>query len=96
MACVPATVHAAVSDKIVTARKVAPEQHLALLAAAQPFVDNAIAKTINLPQGCQPSEVQAVFQQAFELGLKGCTVFPLGGERGSVLHERQVCRDDPG
>ena len=40
---------AALPDYFVTAQTLAPADHLAVQAAAQPFIDSAISKTINVP-----------------------------------------------
>jgi len=69
----------------VTAAEVTPAGHLAIQAAVQAFVDNAIAKTINLPASATSSEVAEVFLSAERLGLKGCTVFRAGGSRCPVI-----------
>ena len=53
--------------------------HLAMQAALQPYVDNAIAKTVNLPAAAGVAEVASILDQAWALGLKGCTVFRAGG-----------------
>ena len=42
---------AALPDYFVTAQTLAPADHLAVQAAAQPFIDSAISKTINVPRG---------------------------------------------
>lgn len=59
----------------VTARELPPGAHLAMQAALQPFVDSAISKTINLPEDFPFESVQDVYGKAYELGLKGCTVY---------------------
>ncbi len=67
----------------VTAYQIAPEDHLAMQAAVQPFVDNAISKTINVPPEIAFESFARLYRLADELGLKGCTVFrpnPLTGE----------------
>ncbi len=58
----------------VTASQLSADSQLAMLAALQPFVDNAISKTINLSQ-VQTSEIEGLFLEAYRLGLKGCTVY---------------------
>ena len=41
---------AALPDYFVTAQTITPDDHLAVQAAAQPFIDSAISKTINVPR----------------------------------------------
>jgi ribonucleoside-diphosphate reductase alpha chain len=73
------------STAFVTAAEVTPAGHLAIQAAVQEFVDNAIAKTINLPESATVQDVIEVFETAARLGLKGCTVFRAGGVRCPVV-----------
>ena len=40
---------AALPDYFVNAQTLTPQDHLAVQAAAQPFIDSAISKTINVP-----------------------------------------------
>lgn len=68
-----------------------PEDHLNIQRAIQPYVDNAISKTINIPREFPFSELSSVYLQAFEYGLKGCTVFRPNPITGSVL-EDNCCR----
>jgi len=54
---------------------VAPEYHLRMQKAFQNHVDNAVSKTINLPESATPDEILAIYADAHRLGLKGTTVF---------------------
>ena len=58
-----------------TAPEIGPEAHLAMQAAFQRHVDNAVSKTVNLPEAATRADVAKVYLRAFELGLKGVTVF---------------------
>jgi ribonucleoside-diphosphate reductase alpha chain len=71
-----------------TAEAVPAEAHLAMQAALQPFVDNAISKTINLPPEACVEDVAAIYRRAWVAGLKGCTVFRPGATVGQVLRAR--------
>lgn len=62
-----------------------PEAHLQVQAAMQPYVDNAISKTINLPRNFPLEKLNDVYMQAYEAGLKGCTIFRPNDITGSVL-----------
>jgi ribonucleoside-diphosphate reductase alpha chain len=69
----------------VSAPELAAEDHLLMQARLQPFVDNAISKTINLPPDTGFDEFARVFARADALALKGCTAFRGGLARGAVL-----------
>lgn len=64
-----------------------PQAHLAIQAAMQPYIDNAISKTINLPGDFPFSQLSEVYTEAYHLGLKGCTVFRPNPITGSILEE---------
>jgi ribonucleoside-diphosphate reductase alpha chain len=68
-----------------TALDISVEQHLHIQAAFQRHVDNAVSKTINLPEDAMPEQVAQAFWQAWELGLKGITVFRYGCRGNQVL-----------
>ncbi|WP_309474767.1 adenosylcobalamin-dependent ribonucleoside-diphosphate reductase [Dissulfurirhabdus thermomarina] len=72
-------------SRFVTALEVPPERHLAVQAAFQRHVDNSVSKTVNLPPAATPADVAAVFRRAWELGLKGITVYRYGSKAGQVL-----------
>ncbi len=67
------------------ARDLAPREHLAMQAALQGLVDNAISKTINVPADIDRSDFRAIYSEAWRLGLKGCTVFRPNPVRGAIL-----------
>ncbi len=69
----------------VTALEISPERHLRIQAAFQRHVDNSVSKTINLPHSATPADVARIYQRAFELGLKGITVFRHQSKPSQVL-----------
>ncbi|MEX2481505.1 MAG: adenosylcobalamin-dependent ribonucleoside-diphosphate reductase [Gammaproteobacteria bacterium] len=69
----------------VTADELPPEAHLAMAGALQPLVDNSISKTINVPEGISRAAFADIYRRAYELGLKGCTVFRPNPISGAVL-----------
>jgi ribonucleoside-diphosphate reductase alpha chain len=84
-------------DYFVDAHQLGPEQHLAMQAALQPFVDNAISKTINVPEDMGLDAFESLYRQAYDLGLKGCTSFRANPVSGSVLTQGQEARPpEPG
>jgi ribonucleoside-diphosphate reductase alpha chain len=70
----------------------APATHLAMQAALQPYVDNSISKTINVPRDYRFADFKEIYERAYDMGLKGCTTFrpnPVTGEilRGGTVEE---------
>ena len=74
-------------DAFVNARQLSPYAHLRMQAAVQPHVDNAISKTINVPEDFSFDDFKDVYLQAYTLGLKGCTTFRPNPVTGAVLSE---------
>jgi ribonucleoside-diphosphate reductase alpha chain len=72
-------------DVFMTAESLHPTAHLAMQAAVQRHVDSSISKTINIPESTPFVEFKDVYEQAFDLGLKGCTTFRPNVVTGSVL-----------
>jgi len=64
---------------IVGAYDVAPEGHMAVQAAIQRYIDNAISKTINLPNDATSEEVSKMALK-FAPYLKGMTVYRAGSK----------------
>lgn len=73
----------------ITADALPPRAHLEMQSCLQPFVDNAISKTVNLSKHATVEDVADVFARAHSLGIKGCTVFRPGVLRGQVLRARE-------
>ena len=60
-------------DYFVDAQSLGPEDHLAVQARVQAFVDSCISKTINCPEEMAFEDFREVYPRAYELGCKGCT-----------------------
>ncbi|TLM77074.1 adenosylcobalamin-dependent ribonucleoside-diphosphate reductase [Microbulbifer harenosus] len=69
----------------VSARQLSPLAHLRMQAALQAYVDNAISKTVNVPEDFPFTEFESLYREAFALGLKGCTTFRPNPVRESIL-----------
>jgi ribonucleoside-diphosphate reductase alpha chain len=83
----------------VTVGEIDPDAQLEMQAALQMHVDNAIAKTVNVPANMPFAEFAATYRRAYALGLKGCTVYRPNAVTGAVLSAAPTaerCCDLPG
>ena len=74
-----------VREIFVTALEVPPEAHVKMQAAFQKHVDNAVSKTVNLPQNATVKEIEEIFKLAYKLNCKGITVYRYGSKEHQVL-----------
>ncbi|WBU62183.1 adenosylcobalamin-dependent ribonucleoside-diphosphate reductase [Paracoccus albus] len=72
-------------DYFVNAQTLAPQDHVAMQAAAQEWVDSSISKTINCPEDISFEDFKDVYLAAWDLGCKGCTTYRPNDVTGSVL-----------
>lgn len=68
-------------DHCVTADQISPEDHIAVQAAAQKWIDSSISKTINVPSDISFERFKDIYTLAYKSGLKGCSTFRFNPDR---------------
>lgn len=83
-----------VSDEVkrvfVTALDIDPVWHVKMQAAFQKYTDNAVSKTVNLPNKATLEDVRKIFELAWKSGCKGVTVFRYGSKPEQVLYVGEI------
>jgi ribonucleoside-diphosphate reductase alpha chain len=73
------------AEIFVSAQDLAPIDHLRMQAAAQPFIDSSISKTVNCPEDIAFEDFEGVYRQGYAMGCKGLTTYRPNPVTGAVL-----------
>jgi ribonucleoside-diphosphate reductase alpha chain len=69
-------------------RYIAPEGHIRMMAACQPFITGAISKTINLPTEATTEDIARSYWLSWELGLKANALYRDGCKLSQPLNAK--------
>ena len=75
-----------IKEIFVTAHNIPIEQHIKIQAEFQKYTDNAISKTVNLPENASVEDVKKTIILAHKLGCKGLTVYRDKSRKKQVLN----------
>jgi ribonucleoside-diphosphate reductase alpha chain len=73
-----------------TALDIDPVWHVKMQAAFQKSTDNAVSKTVNLPNQAKVEDVREIYDLAWRLKCKGVTVFRYGSKPEQVLYIGEI------
>ncbi|OHB79419.1 MAG: ribonucleoside-diphosphate reductase, adenosylcobalamin-dependent [Planctomycetes bacterium RBG_16_64_10] len=59
--------------------------HIAMMAAAQPFLSGAISKTVNMPRETTPEDIAGAYLDGWRLGLKALAIYRDGSKESQPL-----------
>lgn len=78
-----------------TAPEISADHHIRMQAVFQKHVDNAVSKTVNLPEHADADEISRIFLLARSLGCKGVTIYRYNSKKDQVLLRGcEICGDD--
>jgi ribonucleoside-diphosphate reductase alpha chain len=78
-----------------TAMEITPDHHIRMQATIQKHVDNAVSKTVNLPDNASVDEICRIFLLARSLACKGVTIYRYNSKKDQVLSRGcEMCRVD--
>lgn len=66
-------------------RFIAPMGHVKMMAAVQPFISGAISKTVNLPDDATVEDIEQIYLQGWNLGLKAIALYRDGSKMSQPL-----------
>jgi len=79
-----------IKEIFASAFEVPAKQHIKIQAAFQKHVDNAVSKTINLPENASVSEIKKIYMLAWKSKCKGITIYRDKSREKQVLYSGET------
>ena len=80
-------------DFFETTEDLAVNDHINMQAVLQKYICTAISKTINVPEDYEYSKFKNIYQDAYSLGIKGCTTYRPNSSLSSVLSKKEDSKE---
>ncbi len=74
-----------IQEVFVIASDITPKQHTDVVGIIQKYVDLSCSKTINLPNSATIEDIEDIYMYAWEIGIKGITVYRDGSREDQTL-----------
>ena len=75
-----------IKNLFVTALDISLEWHIKIQSVFQAYVDNAVSKTINLPNNATIGDIKRAYMLAWKSKCKGITVYRYGSKDSQILN----------
>jgi len=79
----------------ITAAEIAPADHIKMQSVFQEYVDSAVSKTINFPHEATREDLAHAYLTAFDMNVKGITVYRDGCRAVQVLNKADTEKPRP-
>lgn len=75
-------------------RSIKPMGHVKMMAAVQPFLSGAISKTVNMPKTATIEDVEDIYFEAWQRGLKAIAIYRDGCKSSQPLSTSRAKKSD--
>jgi len=70
-------------------RSISAEGHVNMMASVQPFISGAISKTVNMPKESTIEDIERIYREAHQKGIKSIAIYRDGSKGVQVLSFRK-------